>query len=222
MGLMDRAGMGPGQNAEGDLVDNSGAPPSPIDRGGMSGDPSQGVDDGDGQPNVSPEEQAQYDKFVRNGLEIIYPQGEGAQVSPQVIQQLKGGDDPIENLANTAVHLTIAVEDSAEQGGVQLDDAVVMHGGIAILEELAEVAEAAKIHDYSEDELQGATYRAMDLYREIGEQSGRVDPNALKQQFGEIVDADKRGDVRSVLPQLPADDGPDKEPDNDPDDEVMR
>jgi hypothetical protein len=204
MGLLPIArGAGPGQNNEGDLVDNSGAPPSPDDRGAPAGDPAEGVDDGDGASNVSPEEQAQYDKFVRNGLEVIYPKGEDAQVSPQIMQQLQGGDDPIENLANTAVHLTVAVEESAEQGGVQLDDAVVMHGGIALLEELAEVAEAAKVHDYSEDELQAATYRAMDLYREIGEQNGRVDPDALKQQFGEIVDADKRGDVQSVLPQIP-------------------
>ena len=57
------------------------------------------------------------------------------------------------------------------------------------------------------NELQAATYRAMDLYREIGEQNGRVDPDALKQQFGEIVDADKRGDVQSVLPQIPKEGG---------------
>lgn len=204
MGLLPtRAGMGPGQNNEGDLVDNSGAAPSADDRGM----PAEGVDDGDGEANVTPEEQAQYDKFVRNGLEIIYPKGEGAQVSPKVIEQLSAGAEPIENLANTAVQITIAVEDSAEAGGVQLDDAVVMHGGIAILEELAEVAEAAKIHDYSEDELQGATYRALDLYREIGQQTGKVDPEALKAQFGEIVEADKRGDVQSVLPQIPREGG---------------
>jgi len=199
MGLLPtpRAGMGPGQSNEGDLVDNSGAAPAVDDRG------TAGVDDDGERPNVSPEEQAQYEEFVANAMEIIYPRGEEGAVSPQVIEQLSAGDDRIEALAQTAVQLTIAVEDSAEKAGPQLDDSVVMHGGIAILEELAEIAEAAKVHDYSEDEMQGATYRAMDLYRELGEQSGKVDPDALKAQFGEIMDADKRGDVQSVLPQIP-------------------
>ncbi len=186
------------------------AQPSPAMQSGAGGDV-----DGEA-PNVSPEEQAQYDKLVGNAMEIIYPQGEGATVSPAVLDQLSGKQDeeamqvfaqaqpplqnaPIDNLASTAVMILLTLEDSAAQAQVNLDDAVLYHGGAAILEELAEVAEAAQIHDFSEEELEGALYRGLDLYR-ISSQ--RVDPEQLSQEFGQIEQADKAGNLGQLLPGM--------------------
>lgn len=168
-------------------------------------DSAQSSDEAGEQPNVTPEEQQQYDAFVENGLKVIYTDGtDGADPAPRpdVINRLKESSDPIENLANATVWLVTMLETSAEQGGQQLEDAVVMHAGQALLEELAEVSEAAKIHDYSQDELDGAWYKGLDLYRETATESGRIDPEALKQQFGEIESADQQGRMGDVLPQL--------------------
>lgn len=193
-GLLD-SGAGPTMK-----IQQAGATPAP------GGDPSR-IDDSDEQgeqPNVSPEEQAQYDEFVNNGLKVIYGGGEGEEpgARPDILNRLRESSDPIENLANTTVWLVTMLETSAEKGGAQLDDAVVMHGGKAILEELAEVAEAANIHDYSEKEMEGAWYRGLDLYRETATQDGRVDPDALKAQFGEIEEADRQGRMGDILPQM--------------------
>lgn len=86
-----------------------------------------------------------------------------------------------------------------EQQGGYPDD-VVLHGGVAIIEELIEVAEAAKIHDFSEQDIEGITYRAMDLFRTA---SPRVDQDALKAEFGQVVEADRAGTLGKILPGLP-------------------
>lgn len=172
------------------------------------------ADDGE-TPNVSPEEQADYDKFVNNALEIIYPQG-GGTVSPVVMKHLNGeyeqeaqqilaeaqpplGVSPIDNLAGTTVLLVVALDQSATAAGKDVGQDVVIHGGVAVLEELATVAQAAKIHDYSDKEIEAATLRAMDLYRYVGP---RYDENAAKQDFGQVVEADKTGTLDQVVPGI--------------------
>lgn len=176
----------------------------------------RGVDDGE-QANVTPEEQQAYDEFVRNGLEVIYPQGEQAAVAAPVLENLQGGlgpdelgvfegveppinpQAPTDVLAATSVLIVLSLDASAGAADHAIDDDVVMHGGIALLEELAEVMEAAGIHDFSEEELENATYRAFDLFRLS---SPRVDQDALKQQFGQIVEADRSGSLDQLLPGI--------------------
>lgn len=156
------------------------------------------------EPNVTPEEQAQYEQFVNNGLEVIYGGDEKGEpgARPDILARLKESSDPVENLANTAVWLTTMLETSAEQGNARLDDAVVFHGGRALLEELAEVAQAAAIHDYQPKEMEAAWYRGLDLYRETATDQGRIDPAALKEQFAAIEQADRQGQMDELLPQL--------------------
>lgn len=157
---------------------------------------------GEPQPNVTPEEQAQYEMVVRNALKIIYPEGEQAAVSPQVMKGLSGSKEPVMNLAITAVTIVTGLRDSAKKAGQPIDQDVLFHAGVAIIEELAEVAEAAKIHDYSDKDEESALYLALDMYRSAGEQSGDVDKEALTQQWGQIVEADKQGRVGEVLPGI--------------------
>lgn len=167
-------------------------------------DPTRLADDDEGPPNVSPEEQASYEEFVNNALLVIHGGGENGEkgVKPDILNRLRASDDPLDNLANTAAWLTTMIETSAEKNGAQLDDAVVFHGGRAIFEELAEVAEAAAIYDYSEKELEGAWYRALDLYRETATEQGRFDPDQAKADFQEIEQADRQGRMGDVLPAL--------------------
>jgi hypothetical protein len=160
---------------------------APQDEGQAEGAAAPADDNGQ-QPNVSPEEQAAYDEFVSNGMHLIY-RGEGDQVevNPAVLDQLRGKWDdvkpslgqipddekpldpasPIDNLAVTTVALVLALEASAAQstdGKGRVDPAVVFHGGAELMEQLADIADAAKIHDFTEDEMTGAANRAALLY----------------------------------------------------------
>ena len=84
-------------------------------------------------------------------------------------------------------------------------NAVLLHGGKTLIEELVEVAEAAKIHDFSPEDMDGIVYRAMDLYRVASENSGNpgYDKASLTREFDGLVQADKAGNLSSVLPGLP-------------------
>lgn len=159
----------------------------------------------------TPEEQAQFESFESTLIDMVFPQ-EG-QVNPDVLDNLKGGfdpsalemfaeaqpaltDSPQDSLAATAVLLTLVVE----QNVGELTDDVVMHGGKRAIEELIEVSEAAKIHEYSDRDMETVTYRAFDLYRIA---SPRVNVEALTAEFKTLVDANAQGNLGAVLPGLP-------------------
>lgn len=162
----------------------------------------------------TPEEQAQYDAFVKNAYEVIYNQNN--EVEPVFLQHLQGEMDqetaqmfegaepplsgnPVDNLAVASVLLTMFLDSSAASAGKEIPNDVLYHAGVEIVEEMGEVAGAAGIHDYSEKELEGAFYRALDLFRIA---SPRVDTDALGQEFAEIANADKAGTLDQMLPGI--------------------
>ncbi len=195
MGLMPEQTAGPPQ----------GQMPQPGER-----DPSRYTDDADS--NVSPEEQAQYSQFEKNYIDLIYT--DDNQVRPEILESLRSGSGAqvdtqgeatpphILALASTAVTLVEKLDDSAREAGKPLTDDVLTQGGVSVIEELAEVAEAAGIRDYSEDELSGATTVAFDLYRDKAIADGRTDEDTLKGQFDELLQADQQGRVQDVMPEL--------------------
>ena len=173
--------------------------------GDMAGQPAQpkGGDPTEAEGNVTPEEQEQYDAFMQNALEVIYPRGEDAQVAPNILNGLKATPDkPLLALANTAVSMVVGLRDSAEKAGNPIGDDVLFHAGADLVAELAEVAEAANIHEFSEEEIENAFYMALDLYRGEAQQSGRIDQEAAKQAIGQVVEADRNGTIEQVLPGI--------------------
>lgn len=164
---------------------------------------------------ASPEEQALYDDFVGRAQSILLPQK--GEVSGEILANLRGDFDPQaaqvfaqvepplapspqDAVSGTAVLLTLMIEASAMQEGIDYPDDVAMHAGAEVVEMLAAVSEAAGIHDFSDEEMEGMFYRALDLYRYVGP---RIDENALKQGFEQIVQADQAGKLNEVLPGLP-------------------
>lgn len=153
------------------------------------------------QPNVTPEEQAAYDQFVNNGMKLVYQNG---KVSEAVLGHLQGKWDdlkpllgeipqdegaldpsnPVDNLAVATVGIVLALETSAAGANKPLEPDVVFNGGMELLEQLADVAEAAKIHDYSQDEMDGASSRAALLY---GVSSKSVDREEALNEFDHFL-----------------------------------
>lgn len=149
-------------------------------------------------PNATPEEQAQYNKFVDNALSLIYDK----KSLPVILKNLAGGGDPVQGLATTTVSIVSRLNDSARQKGVEISADVLLHGGIEILQDLADTSEKAGIHKFTPDEVQSATYKAMDLARETFTSKGELDPNAMKQEFAGLVQADKAGKLNQIVPGL--------------------
>ncbi len=157
--------------------------------------PAQGG--GGEQPNVSPQEQGIYDQFVNNAFSAIYDE----KSLPSIIESLKGDGNPVEGLANTAVGVVVRVQDSAEQAGQALPPEVVFQAGVEILEDLADLAEKAGVHDFTPEELEGATFQAMDRYRELKGDDGASSQEA-KEDFDKIIAIDQAGRLDEAVPGL--------------------
>ncbi|KKM20874.1 hypothetical protein LCGC14_1641120 [marine sediment metagenome] len=158
--------------------------------------PQQGG--GEEQPNVSPEEQAQYDQFVDNAFSVIYDD----KSLPQIIESLKGDGNPVDGLANTAVTVVVRVQDSAEKAGQALPPDVVFHAGTEILEDLAELAAKAGVHEFTPEEVEGAAFQAMDIYREMKGRDGGAERPQIVEDFNQIVALDQAGKIDEVAPGL--------------------
>lgn len=165
------AGMGIGAAAGAQPQDDPTQPP-----------PETGQEQPQGaEPNVTPEEQAQYDEFVTNAMKLIY---QGKEVTPAVLEQLRGKwkdvepslgkmpeeerpldpKEPIDNIAVAAAAVILSLEASAASMNKRVDPVVLFHGGAEILEQLADIAKAASIHDFTTDEMSGAANRLAMVY----------------------------------------------------------
>lgn len=178
-------------------------PQTALQPGGSPGEPA------------SPEEQALYEDLVLRAEAVLAPEQE--QISgeilanlkgdfdPQVAQLLAGAEPPIANspqdsVSATATVMMMAIEAQAEKDGTRYPDEVVQHAGTDVVELLVAVSEAAGIHDFDEQEMDGMYYRAVDLYRLV---SPRADEEALKGHFSTLVQANEAGQMDKVLPGLP-------------------
>lgn len=169
------------------------------------------------QPNVSPEDQALYDKFITNAGEMMYV-GEGndelnptiianlrGEFSPEAMSMLQKADPPInpqspvDQLAATVIVMLLSLEDSAVQAGTDPSDDVILAVGADLLEQIAHVAETAGIATYSEDNINGAATRAMVIY---GSTSPYVDQEQLTEEFKQVQAADKAGTLGQLVPGM--------------------
>lgn len=153
---------------------------------------------GEEESNVTPEEQAQYDEFVANGMNLIYDE-KGLQ---QTLESLEGDGSPIEGLASTLIGVVSRLEDSAEEAGTPISGDVVYHGGVELLEQLAEMSSKAKLHDYSEEDMESALFMALDQYRQMRQQQGKLPEDELKADFNSILQAEQAGNLDQALPGI--------------------
>lgn len=178
------------------------------------------------------QEQAAYEEFAATLTDVLYPADTPGEVFPQILANLKGDFDPQvlglfdgveppltsspqDTVAATSVLITLVVDKkmglleqalaAEEQGGSDdfSPEAVLMEGGKMAVEELIEVAEAAKIHEFAEDEVDGAFYRALDLFRVAQEKVNPKLVQSLQRGFEQIRMADQQGQLSKVLPGLP-------------------
>lgn len=161
-----------------------------------SGEQGEGPEQGE-QPNVSPEEQAQYDRFIDMAFRLIYDE----RSFPAILKRLTATPDPVEGLAAVVVMVVTRLRDSAKQQGVEVSPDVLFHGGSELLEDIADTAAKAGIHQYTEQEMEKALYRALDLYRAMDQRSGS-DPRPYQQDWDALVQADRQGRLGDLVPQL--------------------
>lgn len=150
------------------------------------------------EPNVSPEEQAQYDSFVKNGMNLIYDE----KGMDKLVESLDGDGSPVEGLANTLVTVVMRLEDSAADAGHPVSGDVVMHGGAEIMGLMAEMSSEAGVHEFSDAEQESAWYMAQDQYRSMRQEQGVLPVEQLQADMNEMLQAEQAGTLGEMLPGI--------------------
>ena len=148
-----------------------------------------------GETNVTPEEQAVYDKFVDNGRVMIFED----KMAAQILKQIRDEEMPSKGLASVIVSLVMRLKDSAGENGAEIDSSILMHGGLELMENIAELSAVAGVHKFSEKEIESALYQAMDLYGTIEHEAGTVNKEALAEDVNMLQQADRSGELDQLL-----------------------
>jgi hypothetical protein len=98
---------------------------------------------------ATPEQQAQYDKFVENGMRLIYDK----KGLPQILKALDGDGDPVSGLATVVGAATMRLAQSAQKAGKPLPPEVILYGAGELMEQLADFSDKSGGHKYSDEEL---------------------------------------------------------------------
>lgn len=168
----------------------------------------------DVETNVSDDENEAFNDFMAAAFALIY-ENEDDKPRASVLKLLD--DDPSDlkailtaeeldqftplvAIAATAVVLVVHLLDVA--GEERPDDAVIMHGGASVVEELATIWEGVNKTEISEDDTNKAWTMAADLFREVAADKGLIDEAALKDEFNKLVVADHEGRLGEVSPEL--------------------
>ncbi len=154
--------------------------------------------DAGAEGEVTADEQGQYTEFVTNGMRLLHDEG-GLK---KTLEAIAGDGDPIEGLANVVAGIVMRVEDSATQSGAEISGDVLMQGGTELLEQAAELAEEADIHDFSEEELGQAHQQAMHLYMATRQQQGKLPPEKFAQDLQELQAAEQDGSLETMIPGI--------------------
>ncbi len=90
---------------------------------------------------ATPEQQAQYNKFVGMALSMLFKE----DFLPKAIESIKGSSTPVDGMARLGAGIASRLYDKAKQSGEQIDVIVLMHAGLEVMGEIAEMANKAGI-----------------------------------------------------------------------------
>lgn len=142
--------------------------------------PPDGTQDGE---FASAEEQAIYQRFVANGLMIIF----GEETMPDIVDLLDD-EAPEDALATATATVVFRVVTSAMETGVDIPADIILHGGTEIFENIAELMAMSGIADITEDEqaMERAYYKAVDETRMVLQQAGVTHPEEAQSDLMEM------------------------------------
>ena len=131
---------------------------------------------------AAPEEQASYEAFIENGMLAIYDE----KRSEQILKMLSG-QDPVTALSNTVLTVIHGLVDAAtRKQQTPPSDTVLIHGGYALLQELAQMGKSAGVLEITDEQINKAGEVAMQKYLEQGIRTGKVDVNQLASDYKQL------------------------------------
>lgn len=171
---MNDAGMAPGDEDE--AVTGAGAGEVAETEGGD-----------EEQPNVTPEEQAAYDKVVVGAQAMIWSD----ETMPAILGKLRDfarQKGPAFAIGHTAAMILASQRANAEEAGEKLDDELLLEAGTEVVAELLEIAVAAKLVKPADQErvFNEAVLEGVRVFGEDDLKEGRITPEKQKAAMAEM------------------------------------
>lgn len=181
-------------------------PPAPMPGGAMPSpqQPTPASQQGQGQAQApkgppitdGPVDQELLKKFIANCMNVV------TGTLAQIVKMVTQSDDKVAALAQATVTAVVRVEDSLEQSGQQLNLGMTFEAGAETITDIADALSKAGVHDYDQKELEAGFLRAVDQYRLIRQQQGRLDPAMFQQIIAKMKQAQANGTLDQEYPGL--------------------
>ena len=180
------------------LLETSAMTPAPVAASGNSpalsqlGPSPQGPAE-DPEPNVTPEEQKEYDMVVNNAYKLLY-----SDVDVTLKNMSQG--DIVTGMANTVATVFSWISDTARRDGMKFSDGVLIAAAGEVMEDMADMVTEAGIDDPTPEQIESAMYAAVEQYRSL--QQGNLDPNEAAGELQRLQDAEADGTLEQVAPGI--------------------
>jgi hypothetical protein len=153
------------------------------------------------RPNVSPEEQKQYDNVVVAALSFIYSNGATKMVVQKLTDESKPPGSIQKAIGHTTAMILLSVNGSIEKRGGQVSKDVIFAAGQEVIAELLTIAENAGLGKADDMELvKNSMFEAVKAYGDAELRSGELGKDERAQAQREY--AQLRGDSQGASPGL--------------------
>jgi hypothetical protein len=171
----------PEQPGEQPDVEDASESPEAQDAGAQTGDA------GEGEANVSPEEQAIYETVVIAAQAMIYGKG----TRDAIVQKLKlEANRPEVGIGHTAAMIAMSIRGGAQKEGKDIPDDVLFAAGQEIVADLVEVAIAAGIVKEADKEevFKKSVFEGLRTFGESEKMQGQITPQVQQEARGALQD----------------------------------
>lgn len=145
------------------------------------------------ESNVTPQEQRQYDLVMQQARGILFGKGDDDSGFRIVLDKLGQGRKQIgETIGHTAAMVLLSVQKGIAKKGRQVPPEILFHAGDEVIDDLIEIAEAAKLMDAKDTERvkKEAMFEALRIAGQTEIDEGRVTPEkqaAAKAEMQQVL-----------------------------------
>jgi len=149
----------------------------------------------DEEPNVTPEEQKQYDTVVGKAMELLYAD----ERLPVLVKKLRDGADNISaEIGHSAAMTLTTIARTVENQGQEIPEEILYSAGQEIVSQVTDIAEAAGIisPEQSQAVAEAALYEGLRLWGEMMTRDGKL----TDERQMEAQDALKQAGIEQKAP----------------------
>lgn len=162
------------------------------------------------QEEATEEEQAKYTLVVARAIKLFHGTGRD-----QTLKMLASGETPAESVGRTAAMTVRMIKKSADEAGKPIEDEILFHAGVEIVDELFNYGTQAGVFKFSDakeaqQQHDESLFYALKYYGEEALANGEVDRNAMQQAMQQGIQQEQSAQVGGAVRQ--AMDGPNTPP----------